>query len=84
MTKKLKTDSNSDSRNNQETMVRNIQKLERDINAVNLKLFRHPALDQINFKRFTRKDISGAYNLGIEDGFKLLKDYMKKVHPEGN
>ena len=82
-TKKVKTDSNS-SNDNQQKMVRYIQKLERDITAVNRKLYRHPAVDQIDFKRFTGKDVSGAYNLGMEDGFKLFKDYMKKVHPEGN
>ncbi|KAK3225409.1 hypothetical protein Dsin_005271 [Dipteronia sinensis] len=83
--KEMKTDSKPSTNSDKwETMVRTIEKSERALYAVDGSIFRHPALDQIKNRHFTGKYVAGAYNIGMEDVFKLFKDYMKKFQPEGD
>ena len=67
-----------------EHLQRGIQRLKDRQDELSTIVYRWPSIVNIKSKSFSGSDAAGSYQLGLEDGFKLLKDYLKKIKPDGN
>ena len=67
-----------------EHLLRGIQRLKDRQDELSTTIYRCPSIVKIKSKSFSGSDVAGSYQLGMEDGFKLLKDYLKNIKPDGN